>query len=349
MNNYRVTKRGESVRVFIYCIVSLMILASAVACGSNSSSNSSAQKNIIGIPQLTDSKSHSGWEREDCSLCHPSAQLDKIHDYSPALASSFRKVDASDTGACLYCHGTNGIEGITAESYQCTLCHANPSIVASAGLFGGHTTMHDLDGNGKIGNSDCVVCHQYTDMNGSISLTRDFRQSSAAYGDISAFCLNCHDGNGAFGETPPALAFDADFTNIYDTFKGLFGNTFTADIHGAKDGMGQSFGQFRPGSGYTSGMEVSCTHCHDVHTSDNTYLITQSGDSAALADGTALNAPVSVVGNNFTELCALCHMSPDGAITGNGLQEVTHPSGYDSNCTNCHYHGAGYGDKTNLF
>ncbi len=336
-------------RVFIYCIVSLMILASASACGSNSSSNSAAQKNAIGIPQLVDSKSHSGWERNDCSLCHPAKQLDEIHKYNPALPASFKKVGAGDIGACLYCHGTNGIKDVTAESYQCTLCHSDPYIVASAGLFGGHTTMHDLDSDGKIGNSDCVICHEYTDMNGKISLTRDFRQGAAAYSTKTEFCLNCHDGNGAFGITPPSLAFDGDFTNIFDTFRGIAGQTFTADIHGAKDGLGQTFGQFRPGASYTSAMEVGCTHCHDVHTSDNSYLITQSGDSAEDADSDAFSAPVSVQGNNFTELCALCHMSTDGAVTGNGLQEVVHPSGYDSNCTNCHYHGAGYGDKTNLF
>ncbi|QAR32572.1 hypothetical protein EP073_03870 [Geovibrio thiophilus] len=349
MKEHIATKRGESVRVFIYCIVSLMILASAAACGSNSSSNSSAQKNAIGIPQLTDSKSHSGWEREDCSLCHPSNQLDEIHSYNPALADSFKKVDADDIGACLYCHGTNGIKGVTAESYQCTLCHADPSVVASASLFGGHATMHDLDGDGKIGNSDCVICHQYTDMNGAVNFARDFRQSTETYTSATDFCLTCHDGNGAFGITPPVLAFDGDFTNIFDTFRGIAGQTLTADIHGAKDGLGQTFGQFRPGASYTSAMEIGCTQCHEVHTSDNSYLITRFGESAEDADADALDASVSVTGNNFTELCALCHMSPDGAITGNGLQEVVHPSGYDSNCTNCHYHGAGYGDKTNLF
>jgi predicted CXXCH cytochrome family protein len=218
-------------------------------------------------------------------------------------------------------------------------------------MFGGQN-MHDLNNDGEIDNYDCVVCHEFSDMNGEIDLDIDFRKASTAYENKTAFCLNCHDGNGAFSVMPPALSFNSDSSNIYSTYKGTGTTTAeqmqTADIHGVKNGSGQSFATFR--GAYANNQEISCLSCHQAHTSDNAYLITESGASAKLADDEAKNASVSVEGSNFTELCAVCHMSENGAITNNGLKEVVHTSTYSSNCTDCHYHGAGHGtDQDGLF
>lgn len=336
-------------RSIIYLII-IAVMSLTVACGGGNSGDSDSPTRITkgDAPQLTTPESHGGgygWENDKCYLCHPIVELEDIHDYNSNLADSFSKVSEEDVGACLYCHGTNGLEGLTADSYQCMLCHTDSSIVSSSRMFAG-THMHDLDQDGEIGNSDCIVCHEFSDMDGVIEITLDFRQSGSGYGDTTDFCLNCHDGNGAFGVTPPALTFEDVATNIYTTYMGT-GTTSaeqqtTADIHGVQNGNGQSFADFR--GAYSENTEVSCLSCHQVHSSENPYLITELGESADMADEDALNAEVSVTETNFTELCALCHVSPSGAVTSNGLQEVVHDSTYSSNCTDCHYHGAGHGE-----
>lgn len=340
-------------------ILYLIIIAAisiTVACGGGNQGDTDEPTVVTKLtaPQLTTPESHGGgfgWANDKCFLCHPVSSLKEIHAYSPRLGASFAKVGDDDTGACLYCHGSNGLT-VTAEDYQCMLCHKNADLVRSADMFDG-SHMHDLNGDGEISNADCVVCHSFSDMNGEMNLAVDFTKSGGTYATTSDFCLTCHDGNGAFGVMPPLLTFDVDESNIYSTYMGT-GDTDTArkdtaDIHGIKDGGTQSFAVFR--GTYSNAMSVPCLSCHQVHSSDNAYLITESGSSATLTDDDAKAASVHVTGdNNFSELCAVCHMTPNGAPTANGLTDVTHTSTYSSNCTDCHYHGAGYGSgSSNLF
>lgn len=336
-----------------------MILIAVAACGGGLKDGKSVYNPDKGnVPQLTVGSHPGGTAVKNCFVCHSGNTLEKAHNYNTKLAKSFDSLSSSDTGVCLYCHGKNNIvEKPSDESYKCTFCHANPKIVASATLFDGHMQAHAFNGSGKLNNSDCMTCHEFSDMDGKIRFDIDFVSDRFTETPLdtakasSDFCLYCHSNIGALGQKPakPQFDNDTDVHSISDTYKGIGGQAITADIHGVKDGKGQSFGDFRPGSTYSVGMEVSCLSCHEVHSSTNNYMITRSGDSARLADDVAQNASVAVHGNNFTELCALCHYTPGGIPTDNGLVEVRHGSEYDSDCTKCHYHGAGYGDKTDLF
>lgn len=301
-------------------------------------------------PKLVTPSNHGGgygWEKERCFLCHSASELKEIHAYSPSLAVSLSKLGENDTGFCLYCHGTNGLAGVTAESYQCMRCHTNSTIVESAAMFTGKK-LHDMNADGMLQNADCVVCHAFSDMNGKLDLAVDFSQGALEYTDVTSFCLNCHDGNGAFGIMPFALTIETDMHNIYSTYNGV-GETAlermqTADIHGVQNGSVQRFAELR--GDYAESTEVACLDCHQVHSSDNPYLIIESGASATLTDDIAKAAAVEVTEENFTQLCAVCHVSADGAPTDNGLTEVVHPSTYSAVCTDCHYHGAGFGAET---
>ncbi|PLX71693.1 MAG: hypothetical protein C0602_00400 [Denitrovibrio sp.] len=339
------------------CLISVLIITAVflAACGSNSGDASSPlRESKASAPQLLEPENHAGgigWQKTNCISCHPDAQLEDIHEYSSMLSASFAKISSTETGACLYCHGSNGIENITAETYDCMLCHENREIVPWYELFS-HKNKHDFNGNDKMDSSDCVTCHAFSDMNGKIDAAIDFSKSGSPYATTTDFCLNCHDGNGAFGIMPSALDFEKDSTNIYSTFMGTGETTdtqkLTADIHGVKDGYGQSFGEFR--GSYTNSMTVPCLACHLAHSSDNPYLITESGKTAELTDADAMAASVSVTENNYTQLCAVCHKSDDGALTENGLLEVVHNSTFSSNCSDCHYHGSGFGtDNSNLY
>lgn len=102
-------------------------------------------------------------------------------------------------------------------------------------------------------NADCVICHAFSDMNGEIDI--DFRKGPSDYTDLSAFCLNCHDGNGVFGILPPEFSTGMGDSNRYSTYKGR-GDTptaqkQTADIHGARNGW-----RSRPGPGAGSSGQV---------------------------------------------------------------------------------------------
>jgi hypothetical protein len=368
----------------VYYLLLILVISLAAACGSSTlddnqpavddpdasapSSPSGAsslmhQSNPL-APQILDAADHGGgfgWQKAKCFLCHTVTELKTAHDYSLSLSASFAKLGEAAIGACLYCHGSNGLNDVTPETYQCMLCHTDSTIVDSAGMFAGRH-MHDMNGDGRINNADCLICHAFSDMNGAIDLAMDFRRGASDYANVSAFCLDCHDGNGAFGMIPPELSAGAEGTNIYSTYKGMGENSSaqkqTADIHGARNGSrtgsgagagsGHAFAELR--GAYTGGIEVACLECHQVHSSDNPYLITQSGASAELADDMARAAIVAVTENDFSQLCAACHASPGGAPTDNGLTQVVHSGPYSAYCTDCHYHGAGFGaNKSGLF
>jgi len=347
---------NKNIRYALYVIL-IIVSAFMAACGggSNAGDTDSPVISTKGeAPQLAEPADHGGgygWENDKCYLCHPVVELKGVHSFSPSLGQSFAKVGEDDIGACLYCHGTNGLTGITADTYQCTTCHTDSSIVRTAGMFGGHN-MHDLDGDGQIANSDCVICHSYSDMNGVVDANKDFTASSSPYENVSGFCLNCHDGNGAFGIMPPSLTFEQESTNLYSTYAGS-GSTEaekrqTADMHGFQNAGEQSFAVFRGSNTYNA--EVSCLSCHQAHTSDNPFLIAETGAGAALSDDDARAASVSVTENEYSELCAVCHMTVGGPVTGNGLTSVVHTSTHSSDCSDCHYHGAGFGtDRSGLF
>ncbi len=353
-------------------------------------------------PQLASSSDHGGgfgWKNDRCFLCHSIADLKETHDFGPSLAASFSNLGEEVVGLCLYCHGANGLSGVTTDSYQCIYCHTDSTISAAGDMFGGHN-MHDLNADGRMDNADCVICHSSTDMNGEIEAAVDVTPGPSAYQNISEFCLNCHDGNGALGIMPPPLSIDTDVNNIYSTYKGIGEESAdweqTADIHGARHGSGSDQSEKTPGSngqggpnesgashgqngsrgagsdsgesgGYGKGngaqkrfgrfrgsyegsTEVACLDCHQAHSSDNPYLIAENGAGAEFADDDAKAAAVLVTDSNFTQLCALCHTSADGAPTDNGLTEVWHPGTYSTSCTECHYHGAGFnGFQQGLF
>ncbi|WP_022850473.1 cytochrome c3 family protein [Limisalsivibrio acetivorans] len=328
-------------------ITYILVITAAViitACGGGSGdSGSPLSESRTTAPQLNEPAAHGGgigWESDNCMLCHPAGDLKDIHEYSRTLGDSFTEIDGYDTGVCFYCHGSNGVEGITAGTYRCTHCHTDSKLTRSADLFDGHM-FHDVNGDDEYNNEDCLVCHDFSDMDGRIEMDIDFTQSGSKASSTTEFCLNCHDGNGNFGVIPPSPEHGDD--NIYNTYIGT-GETeeekrYTADAHGFGISSGAGFGELR--GTYSADMEIPCTACHEVHTSPNSHILSENGSNAELTDDTASVADISVYENNYTELCSVCHFTEGGAETGNGLVEVVHDGPYSSNCSDCHYHGSG--------
>jgi hypothetical protein len=181
-------------------------------------------------------------------------------------------------------------------------------------------------------------------MNGVFDISVDLTNFGTTYTTINDFCLSCHNANGAAGIIPPALNFINPGADFSRAFLGIGATDAdrkaTADIHGFGDGGAQLFASFR--GTYTNRMVLLCTECHNVHSSNNPWLITESGSTATMTDDTAKSASVSVTSHRFNQLCALCHTNPAGADAGNGLKEVVHSFSTGS-CVGCHYHGSGTG------
>ncbi|OGQ87986.1 MAG: hypothetical protein A2512_10225 [Deltaproteobacteria bacterium RIFOXYD12_FULL_56_24] len=361
----------------------LALLLTLSACGSSSPEGAGdSPAGLIAAPIFTNSLQHAGgqgWERVDCFACHPMARLAANHQRVPQIRDSLNTLGIDAQDACMACHGTNGLTPEAGGVQRCLICHGRadifpPSTFADAAMFL-KANIHDLTGSGALDDAVCIICHERSDMNGTFTPAVDLTAfDGPAYAEVNDFCLSCHDTNGAAGIVPPRLIFDNltfldnlliddGFADIKSTFFGI-GTTaaeklLTADIHGEKPGDVQQFGIFR--AGYSNDMILPCLACHYPHSSGNPYLITESGASAStlLTDPderqTVQQATVAVTQYRFTQLCALCHTNfpEDEAVAanaGNGLKEIVHKGFSFGDCTDCHFHGAGYGQlKNNLF
>lgn len=330
----------------MYRALFVLIVLMLIGCGSASNKDDSPSptySSTFNPPQLVNAFSHAagvGWQQKNCFTCHPTDYLRSAHRFSPSLGASFKSLGMDQTGVCLYCHNSNGLN-VTEDMYDCTFCHENRNIVKNA-LDLKKPHLHDVNQDGVIDNKDCVICHKTTDMNGAIQTDIDFNVN-VAFSSTTDFCLGCHSAGGYNNIIAPPLKYDNLTTNIYDTFVGIGNNILTADVHGyGKGNVSVRYGTFR--GSYNTDMVVPCISCHTPHSSNNTYLIAESGYLATQSDEQGRNATITVVDNNFTELCAVCHTSTDNSspTTGNGLKEIVHPSPFSQNCTECHYHGAGY-------
>jgi len=324
-------------------------------CGSsNPADGGNVLSGAIVAPFLTSSFQHAegqGWKRKDCFICHPVYKLSFNHKRVPNIWKAIEGLGKDADRACIACHGTNGLSEEEGGVRRCLICHGRDDIMTNASMFS-RINQHDIDRNGNLDDKDCILCHDRPDMNGHFDVNVDLRNLGITYESVNDFCLSCHDINGAMGIIPPKIRFDTEFTDIRSTFEGV-GKTAgdkraTADVHGAKDGDGQIFGQFR--GEYKNGMVLHCTECHTTHASDNPYLIRETGGYAEKADSEGRTASVHVSEYKFDQLCAVCHTNPNGVDTGNGLKMVVHTGFTVTDCTDCHFHGAGYGlEKNNLF
>lgn len=361
----------------------LFLIACAGCGGSSSGSGFGSPSGAVSAPLLRNSSQHAegqGWRRTDCFICHPLVKLADIHKRRPAVANSLNALGVNAVQACMACHDTNGLSAEEGGIRRCLICHGDAdvwsktasSLAVSSGDFQ-KTNQHDITGSGTLNDAACITCHAWSDMNGVFDLSVDLTNFGTSYAAVNDFCLSCHDVNGAAGIVPPSLASNpyldparTIFTDISRTFLGSGATEAdrksTADIHGFADGGPQLFAFFR--TGYSNGMVLQCTECHFVHSSVNPYLITETGNNPLFTPAGILGvaprldpsdpdyaavtqAQVRVTTNRFNQLCAVCHTNPAGDDAGNGLKEVAHRGFTLTDCTDCHYHGAGYGPSRN--
>lgn len=289
--------------------------------------------------RLIMSERHEGWGKERCQSCHVRSL---IHKNAPAIRGIVR-----DKGyeTCAGCHGSNG----TTAERRCVICHnANdlPSTPIQSGKHahnfvrnqGGADTQNQ-NATYTLNDSQCLTCHEASDMNGrwdiNVDLTRlpDQWGSRSEYTRESEFCLRCHNRDHQLAGFPIRGDYLDPIIAIEDSWHYI-------DKHGFTSGSGQrTYAGLR--APYRYRMNLACTECHAMHSTENAKLILDDSRKGAFySPFRHESVSVRSFNGDYSQLCVLCHqmdiLLEDGGLdTGNGLFGV-HQVGSD--CTLCHTH-----------
>lgn len=273
------------------------------------------------------------WGLPDCISCHPLSVIHERADNTKAM------VEAKGYETCMGCHGANG----TGEARQCRICHNMEDLPGRPYQSGRYSHLFLSGAGGKLSDSECITCHEASDMNGTFDPNKDLTRFPDTYGKYSSydskadFCLRCHNRDHQQKDFEiTERAFDDPLVAMEDNYTYI-------DKHGKVKGTG--LGPYKGlRRDYSYGTVVECSDCHAVHGTDNNGLIIDSSVSGvSLLDPGVRNRPYSVeiVDGDFSQLCVLCHkmevvLDSGGIETGNGLSGV-HRVGTD--CRSCHTHG----------
>ena len=315
--------------VMTCCLVVLLLTGCGGGSGDDDSPVSLASGNLI--LDATHGGEGAAWGLPDCSACHA---LSSIHEEADLIRGLVREKGYL---SCAGCHGSNGTDSVR----RCTLCHNQADLPTAPYLQGAHA--HNFNDGVGLVDSQCLDCHDASDMDGRFEVNRDLTrypdasQIAAPYASISDFCLRCHNRDHQQpGFEIAGSAVDDPLIAIEDDYRYI-------DNHGFIDGTGTgTYAGLRDRYVYAS--RVECSDCHAMHGTGNDGLIIDSSlKGVSQLDPLLRNQPysVSVSGGDTSQLCVLCHQMSlvldDGAVdTGNGLSGV-HQVGGD--CLACHSHG----------
>jgi predicted CXXCH cytochrome family protein len=252
-------------------------------------------------PYLTQENHPDGWGQRDCLGCHQNfkhtmATADlSAEDYQNLIDRAVENKEVGKKNAikvCSACHGLNGVREVGIER-KCLVCHDQMERLHFYAGTGSRTvSKHDFNGNGKIDDFDCVVCHWQPDMDGIVEPDTDFGKLGGTYkGKITELCLTCHtnswltvanipladiNGDGVADKTltpasqPPLIDYSSDFHGDKDY------------LAGSKDFKDVSFDGFS--LFHTDHEALACSQCHNPHASNNEKLIIEKVGETLLVE-----------------------------------------------------------------
>jgi hypothetical protein len=253
-----------------------------------------------------------------CQTCHTLTS----HHTNDASADHTHEIGANCTGC--HAHGNHFLP----SGGTCSGCHSNPQDEAGVGPEGGRraaaaefpaNNAHahygaDLDGG-------CLVCHSVaTHKDGYVELVDPddssiyrFMQPGdlASDPDISNFCSNCHDDDGAQrlaspldpfgnGNAPPDVATRFLGTLQWDEWYGdfCFGSEGTLRQVNSHHDISDSDQAW-------SGAKIECLNCHGAHNASADTPIADPSNQSLTWNGTV---------NDF---CLNCHYGGNGPLDPN--------------------------------
>jgi len=239
-------------------------------------------------PYLTKENHPDGWGQPNCLLCHQGfkhtmATLSfPTQEYQSLIDRAVSKVGKEKAiNVCSACHGTNGVEGV---KRNCLVCHDSiDKLHFYKNTSSRKQSFHDFNGNGRIDDGDCVVCHWQPDMDGIVEPDTDL---GALNGNrprkVNDLCLTCHSATGPGIFSSPVADTDGD--GKADSL--LTPSKLPPDIEtpwNSNDWHGQnSFTSERLFEEITLSGELLfhsnhsplvCSQCHNPHASNNDKLI----------------------------------------------------------------------------
>ncbi len=298
-----------------------IIIIFLVGCNSDDTQEATSNNLIVTSSHGIDG---SAYGLTDCGSCHAINIIHQglnIHDI----------VAEKGFDSCMGCHGDNG----TGEARQCKICHNSTDFSHwQTGQF-----SHNFKADTTLTDTDCVVCHYSSDMNGEFVPKIDLTIFPTAngnftpYNNISEFCLRCHNrDNPQLGFEMTEQAYEHPLIAMEDNYRFI-------DKHGWIDGIGErTYNGLRQYYQYKT--LVDCTDCHAMHGTNNlNLLIDNSSKGATKLELTQHD--VIVKEGNYAQLCVLCHqmttiLEEGKQDAGNGLSGVHEITG---DCGICHSHG----------
>jgi len=271
-----------------------------------------------------------------CQTCHVSTNHHTNHDG----VDHAHNVNMN----CMVCHPH---ESGFLPSGGCLDCHSEPQgsrrqIVAPEGGSGGDFVKTSHHVAGAIQESDCTVCHfmgshtsgvvRLRDPDAGANLIHDFDPQDP--GSLEAFCLNCHDADGALDEELPLLPFSTPFSPpvVKDGSGGQWSNSAHHTVAYSENG---GLPLTCDGDGYTTG-------CHsNGHGSDNIKLLsaTQTESMSDFCfhchtDGMVQNMAISgaAVADDIEEAFSFASSSKHNM----GGSFTIGSDSYALECTTCH-------------
>lgn len=249
----------------------------------------------IGAPHgtyLTRENHEVGWNRGDCLSCHQIAKhtaatydisVDKYQNLIEKAVDSVGKKNAIQV--CSACHGANGVSSV---QRKCLVCHDKMSETHFYAGSSSRKYFHDFNGNGKLDDFDCVVCHWQPDMDGVVEFDTDLAEyDNVVSRNTSDFCLKCHSNNWANLKGQPLADTDGD--GIPDEkvnpteFPPEIKVSWINDFHGEGEANATLNATFKFKDIYFEGDKLfyieheplECVQCHNPHASKNDKLIVE--------------------------------------------------------------------------
>ncbi|TCK04616.1 cytochrome c3 family protein [Phorcysia thermohydrogeniphila] len=255
---------------------------------------------VRSAPYLTEENHREAWGQKDCLGCHQefkhtmaTADL-SVEDYQKVIDRAVEKVGRKNAiNVCSACHGLNGVsEG---AERNCLVCHDGMErLHFYAGTSSRTVSKHDFNGNGRIDDFDCVVCHWQPDMDGIVEPDTDFGKLGGTYKyRVEELCLTCHTNGWLVLKSEPLADTDGDGTADRSitppSQPPVVDVAWGSDYHGGRDYTSgdKSFKDISFDGSFlfhTEHESLACSQCHNPHASNNEELIVEKVGETLLVE-----------------------------------------------------------------